>query len=573
MRLSAILTAAIFMAAASGVYAAEVKVWNGEYVPPPKPVATKARVGVYIFPGWYRDAGKGDYPYPTHDEFSEWKRCIATQPKPRPLLGFYDDSLPEVNDWHTLWALEHGVSFFAFDWYWNAGEHRLMRTLEHGFLKAKYSPLMKFCIHWCNHSLDWKTRKLDFSREALLEMTKYLADRYFQLPNYLTVDGRPVLMVWAPRSIVASNDGPDGFKLAIGEMNVVLRAKGIKDIYLVAIGTGEPIEKAGFDATTAYCYYGTDLDSPYQRTPGHSVPYEEVVKHYETMWRQITGTKHLPYIVPIGTNWDDRPRARERGFVITGKSPEKFRTMCVNSLKYLDKNLKMAIIEAWNEWGEGSILEPDREFRFGFLDAVREVFADAPAEHTDYVPEEKRLLGYSVLSAADLAAAKVLESQPYPDPPPGLRTIRWKTDQPLPTSQPLKAWEFNSGNNEGWFGHQLDPFKMSGGVLATRSTGDDPQIITDNVGVPIEEIGCVALRLRVSNGVGSCEVFWTTTSDPKPTADKAFQFPVAEDGEWHTYQVCQKIGGKWQGILKNLRFDTGGPGDVIEVDWIRIYGK
>lgn len=40
--------------------------------------------------------------------------------RPRPLLGFYDDSLPEVNDWHIKWAPEHGLSFFAFDWYWNA---------------------------------------------------------------------------------------------------------------------------------------------------------------------------------------------------------------------------------------------------------------------------------------------------------------------------------------------------------------------------------------------------------------------------------------------------------------------
>ena len=34
-----------------------------------------------------------------------------------------------------------------------------MRTLEQGFLKARYAPMMKFCIHWCNHGLDWQTRQ------------------------------------------------------------------------------------------------------------------------------------------------------------------------------------------------------------------------------------------------------------------------------------------------------------------------------------------------------------------------------------------------------------------------------
>ena len=113
--------------------------------------------------------------------------AVAKQPAPRPLLGFYDDSLPEVNDWHIKWALEHGISFFAFDWYWNAGEKRLARTLEQGFLKARYASQMKFCVHWCNHALDWKRdgkpAPLDFSKPALLQMTEYLADHYSNCPT------------------------------------------------------------------------------------------------------------------------------------------------------------------------------------------------------------------------------------------------------------------------------------------------------------------------------------------------------------------------------------------------------
>jgi len=112
----------LFAFTVSGV--AEMKVWEGGYVPAPEPVKSGVSLGVYIFPGWYRDKGRGDYPYKTHDEDSEWKLCVAKQPGPRPLLGFYDDSLPEVNDWHIKWAVEHGISWFSFDWYWNAGEKK-----------------------------------------------------------------------------------------------------------------------------------------------------------------------------------------------------------------------------------------------------------------------------------------------------------------------------------------------------------------------------------------------------------------------------------------------------------------
>ena len=42
-------------------YGAEPVVWEGDYVPEPQPVATDVTLGVYIFPGWYRDKGKGEF--------------------------------------------------------------------------------------------------------------------------------------------------------------------------------------------------------------------------------------------------------------------------------------------------------------------------------------------------------------------------------------------------------------------------------------------------------------------------------------------------------------------------------
>ncbi|MCK5804881.1 MAG: glycoside hydrolase family 99-like domain-containing protein, partial [Lentisphaeria bacterium] len=358
---------------AVGVFSAcgaEVQVWEGDYPPPPRPVKTQVTLGTYIFPGWYRDKGTGDYPYRTHDEDRQW-RLVAAKPKPRPILGFYDDSLPEVNDWHIKWALEHGISYFAFDWYWNAGEHRLLRTLEQGFLKARYANMMKFCIHWCNHGLDWQTRQwypmfglrapvmkdgvlraqvasgdpafgcparidaaeypsavirmkvsagkhgqffwggemgrpseanglafevipdgefheyvldlaavktwkgkvnqlrldpnsgsagstvtldyirllkrpgiladamcwefdgkidydrigpsgLDFSPQAMIQMTEYMADTYFKLPNYLTVEGRPVVLIWRCNALIKASGGPAGFAETLARMNAIL---------------------------------------------------------------------------------------------------------------------------------------------------------------------------------------------------------------------------------------------------------------------------------------------------------------------------------------------------------------
>lgn len=567
-------TACLSLALASS---ADTRTWDGDGVPAPQAVPAKITLGAYIFPGWYRDAGRGDYPYRTHDEDSEWKRCVAQQPAPRPLLGFYDDSLPEVNDWHIKWALEHGISFFAFDWYWNAGEKRLARTLEQGFLKAKYASQMKFCIHWCNHPLDFKRdgkpAPLDFSTPALVQMAEYLADTYFKLPNYLTVDGHPVFLAFVPGALVQAQGGPDGFRAALGEMNQVLRAKGLKDLYLVALGGGGKYKESGFSAFTAYSYYGTDPDSPYEWKRGHSLPYEDMLTHFETMWQIYSKKTELPYIVPVGSNWDDRPRARDKALVITGKTPDLFERHCRSSLNYIDARNNLAIIEAWNEWGEGSFIEPDQEFGFAFLDRVRKVYTDAPDAHADLVPGEAKVASFSVLNAEERAQAKALESQPYPVPPLAVRTTRITADAPLPQAALLKAWEFDGGTADGWRAHQTEPLRAESGALVARAAGDDPQILATGLNVDIGAVGAIALRLKAPQGLRSGEVYWATAHEPALSAAKSLGIGIKPDGEWHTYRITKKEEGKWSGALQILRFDFGTAGDTVLIDWIRIYGK
>lgn len=569
---------AVLALAAGCAGGGEVAVWEGTGVPAPQPVPSRVTLGAYIFPGWYRDTGRGDYPYRTHDEDSEW-RAVGAMPRPRPVLGFYDDSLPEVNDWHIKWALEHGIAFFSFDWYWNAGEHRLLRTLEQGFLKARYAPLMKFCIHWCNHGLDWQGRPWKnpgddyFQTKALVEMTEYLAEHYFALPNYLTVEGRPVLMIWDSGRLIAANGGPDGFAQALAAMNAALRARGLRDLYLVAMGQRPGVPEAGFSAITGYGYYGADPESEYEWRGGFSIPYEAMVTHYETVWRDIRRRGGLPYILAIGSNWDSRPRARDHAPVIAGKTPAKFADHCARSLRYVDERTGMAIVEAWNEWGEGSFIEPDKEWGFAFLDAVRATFTAAPAEHVDQVPSPARIATFSVLKGEELAKAQAVEGNPYPDPPLSRRSMRWMADAALPSTRPLRAWEFAGDTSEGWVPYQVEPFVVRDGILSTKATGDDPQLIVDNVGVAVGELQCVALRLRVPEGVSGGQLFWSTTAEPAMTAPKSMTFPLKPDGQWHDYQISRPPEGKWNGTLKILRFDFGGTGDRIDVDWIRLYGK
>ncbi|MGZ4974992.1 MAG: glycoside hydrolase family 99-like domain-containing protein, partial [Limisphaerales bacterium] len=49
---------------------------------------------------------------------------------------------------------------------------------------------------------------------------------------------------------------------------------------------------------------------------------------------------------------------------------------------------KLLLLDNWNEWSEGHYIAPHREYGFGYLDAVRRVFSDAPEKHKDLIPAD-----------------------------------------------------------------------------------------------------------------------------------------------------------------------------------------
>lgn len=97
-------------------------------------------------------------------------------------------------------------------------------------------------------------------------------------------------------------------------------------------------------------------------------------------------TGALPYTPLLTVNWDARPWHGPR----TSRSSHRYSIHFAEGLKRLKSHLdetggKMAILEAWNEWGEGSyLLSPNTEFGFDDLMAIRSVFGsraqDAPVD-------------------------------------------------------------------------------------------------------------------------------------------------------------------------------------------------
>ena len=75
-------------------------------VPAPQPVSTQILIGAHNCPLWEADKPQ------------LWNQVLK-HPERTPALGFYSQENPEVADWETKWAVEHGISFFVYCWYRN----------------------------------------------------------------------------------------------------------------------------------------------------------------------------------------------------------------------------------------------------------------------------------------------------------------------------------------------------------------------------------------------------------------------------------------------------------------------
>jgi uncharacterized repeat protein (TIGR01451 family) len=357
------------------------RVESGGYVPRPRPVRGPYEVGVYYFPGW--------------KNAKQWEP-IRAFPERKPVLGWYREGDPEIADWHIKWAVEHGITFFAYDWYWDRGRRQLEHALHDGYFKARYRSLIKFCLLWANHNPAGSS-----SLEDCREVTRYWIEHYFRQPEHLTLEGRPVVIIFSPQRFT-EDLGAAQVKLAFDAMRRECVQAGLKGLYLIACvgdaGGARQAAAEGYDSVTAYNWPGLGMDGS-----GVFAPYEGLLEGYRQQWESIQASRLITLTpVPVNGGWDSRPWHGENNLVRFGRTPELFQRHLEGAKKFLDTQHPQAgsspavIIEAWNEWGEGSYLEPHAEFGFGYLEAIRKVFGQTDSAHDEVTPTDVGLGPYDV---------------------------------------------------------------------------------------------------------------------------------------------------------------------------------
>ena len=352
-----------------------------DYVPPPCPAKADRLIGAHYFPGWKPGVHTG------------WS-ALTDYPERRPLLGWYDESNPEVTDWEIKWALEHGISFFVYCWYRgkdNAGKRlgvadaRMGHAIHEGLFRCRYREQFRFAIMWENFGKRGMIASLDDLEENLVP---FWIEQYFSKPFYLRLDGKPVLFVYHLDSLIEQTGGTDGAKRAVEIIRELVIRQGLGEPLVLCehrAASREFLEKAcacGFDAVFAYCWPTAE------QFPTIDQAFDQQLGKMQA-WREYG---LLPFVPTASVGWDPMPWANEnpatpwlhqdkikRWF----SRPDQFMTLLARVKAFAEHfpaesiTRNTLLLDNWNEWSEGHFISPSAAGGFGYLQAVRNTFTDA----------------------------------------------------------------------------------------------------------------------------------------------------------------------------------------------------
>ncbi len=358
-------------------------------------------IAAYVWPAYHDEPRWRPF---MPDGEGEWQTIRQAKPhfdghqQPRvPLWGYTDEADPLVMERKIDAAADHGVNVFIYDWYWYEDQPFLEDALGKGFLGARNNDRMKFFLMWANHDA---TTLWDLDRSHQREVLwKGAVDRptfdhavshaiknFFSHPSYYRIDGKPVFSIYEISTLIEGLGGMEATREALQDFRAKVRAAGFPDLHLQGVLWGRipkalsaipgdrtetqdnTIQALGFDSLTNYqwCHYVSPKG-----------PYVDWGRKAVEAWAKWAKEFSVPFYPHVSVGWDTNPRFKH--FVkdlVVDATPEAFGRFLGEAMAFVDAHSctpPLITINSWNEWGEGSYLEPDSTFGMGYLETVREV--------------------------------------------------------------------------------------------------------------------------------------------------------------------------------------------------------
>ena len=372
---AALMSLAVCVCADAAEYDIAAYVWPA-YQPEPR----WKELGIF-------DAGKGEW-QSVWEARPKWKG--HEQPR-KPLWGYENEADPKVVEKKIDAAVSHGVNVFIYDWYWYGGRPFLEDALDKGFLGAENSGKMKFFIMWANHHVCklWDNKAADKKRnepvwrawvdaDEFRKISRRWIEMYFSRPNYYRIGGKPVLMIYEIVTFIRGIGGMEKAAEALSTFRRDCEAAGLGGVHLMVCDyklDAGALSGLGVDSATIYNFVHW---AKAHGNPDYAEWTKKGAARFDVAKKEL-GLK--AYFAHASAGWDTNPRFPTNSVMPTvlNSTPAKFAEALRRAKDWTDRNAKAGMpklitVNSWNEWTEGSYLEPDEHWRFGYLDAIKDVF-------------------------------------------------------------------------------------------------------------------------------------------------------------------------------------------------------
>jgi hypothetical protein len=277
-----------------------------------------------------------------------------------------------------------GLSFFSFCWYYPEYNHQDFRNdpLNHAlslYLIAPNRASLQFCLLIANHQgqiigpQDWPAVTNEWVR-------------LFKQPNYLQVAKKPLISFFSVSTLLSTFGSPGAVHEALDTLRYKARLNGLEGVSIAACvsPTLESVLEAkicGFDLVTGYNYPTIGFEDKKIEHPVNSLENSSL-----QIWNRFK-TSPLPYIPVATLNWDPRPWATE-----TNSYAKSVRYTGYNwySVYHAVKALRdwitqnpnattkehIALLYAWNEYGEGAWLTPAQNDSLHLLYGIKKALTE-----------------------------------------------------------------------------------------------------------------------------------------------------------------------------------------------------
>jgi hypothetical protein len=319
-----------------------------------------------------------------------------------PALGStYTSADPKVIQQQIDWAWQNGVDAFSLEW---TTPREIGGSLETGiddaFLKAPNLSKIRWCIFYdfilrLMQTPELKdvnfSRGLDFNNPKVYDTfvadMVHFAKKYYAQPQYLNIDGRPVIYLWSTWSWKGR------YAEAIAEARQKVLAEGY-DVFLVGdvvwANQFDPKLAAQFDGDSTFTFLLPGLKWNWKNVQAASVD----VDHAYGVWTErisgmtVAGREDPVNFQPSFTpQFDNRLFEPKNSIYVPAESREQVLAAANVALKYAQpvgsQDWKLIWLNTWNNWPEATTVEPTIDsgpkypagnYQFDMLDIVREVF-------------------------------------------------------------------------------------------------------------------------------------------------------------------------------------------------------